>query len=245
MKRFLIGLTVLLLLFALLALGVAAEETEVPTGENAADGASAGDIAGGTETGNNTASGDGEMPGNTATPGDAETDIAARATVGGRIAAFFEEHVGEIFSALTLVGSLALMCGYKRGFLPALCRGLDCVTRSTENFGRQALEVSEDTGNKIGSFLDGAAPLIERAEQILAVAETLRDRAAALEEKLAVAEDDRAREETLWRGVADLLYGVFSAANLPDYAKEQLGARYAALLAVASPEEGTDAGTGV
>ena len=66
-----------------------------------------------------------------------------------------------------------------------------------------------------------------------------------LEEKLAAAEDDRAREETLWRGVADLLYGVFSAANLPDYAKEQLGARYAALLAVASPEEGTDAGTGV
>ena len=244
MKRFLIGLAVSLLLLAALVFGAAAEEAAAtPQEEVTIGGEAQEDAAIGAES--DVASEVGETPDNMATPGDTGTDIAARETVGGRIASFFEEHVGEIFSALTLVGSLALMCGYKRGFLPALCRGLDCVTRSTESFGQQALEVSEDTGNKIRSFLDGAAPLIERAEQILTVAEALRDRTAELERKLAGAENDRAREEMLWRGVADLLYGVFSAANLPDYAKEQLGARYAALLAVASPEEGTDAGTGV
>lgn len=188
---------------------------------------------------------DGEAPENAAPPGEEGTDAAARDTAGGRIADFFETYIGEIFSALTLVGSLVLMYGYKRGFLPALCRGLDCVTRSTETLGRQAMETSEEAKARLGTFLDRATPLFERAEQILTLAEALRERVTALEAQLSLAADDRAREETLWRGVADLLYGVFSAANLPDYAKEQLGARYAALLAVAAPKEETDAGAGV
>ena len=197
------------------------------------------------ETGNDDGEKSGEVPENTAPPGEDDTDAAARETVGGRIAAFFETYIGEIFSALTLVGSLVLMCGYKRGFLPALCRGLDCVTRSTESLGRQAMETSEEAKTRLGAFLDRASPLLEQAERILTLAEDLRVRATALERELSLAADDRAREETLWRGVADLLYGVFSAANLPDYAKEQLGARYAALLAMAAPQEETNAGTGV
>lgn len=263
MKRFLIALTVALL-FLCLTLGASAETagtgarqpSGADTGEAGEDGDAAAPVTdpGATgetdaDAGQGTGAGDteksGEVPENTAPPGEDDTDAAARETAGGRIAAFFETYIGEIFSALTLVGSLVLMCGYKRGFLPALCRGLDCVTRSTESLGRQAMETSEEAKTRLGAFLDRASPLLEQAEGILALANDLRTRAAALEGELALAADDRAREETLWRGVADLLYGVFSAANLPDYAKEQLGARYAALLAVAAPQEGTDAGAGV
>lgn len=258
MKRLLIALTALLLLLCL-TLGAAAEATADDTAATQPSGVSDGDAAVGAdngqasvpdavttgETGNDDGAKSGEVPENTAPPGEDDTDAAARETVGGRIAAFFETYIGEIFSALTLVGSLVLMCGYKRGFLPALCRGLDCVTRSTESLGRQAMETSEEAKTRLGAFLDRASPLLEQAEQILTLAEDLRVRATALERELSLAADDRAREETLWRGVADLLYGVFSAANLPDYAKEQLGARYAALLAVAAPQEETNAGTGV
>lgn len=258
MKRLLIALTALLLLLCL-TLGVAAEATADDTAATQPSGVSDGDAAEETdngqasvpdavttgETGNDDGAKSGEVPENTAPPGEDDMDAAARETVGGRIAAFFETYIGEIFSALTLVGSLVLMCGYKRGFLPALCRGLDCVTRSTESLGRQAMETSEEAKTRLGAFLDRASPLLEQAEQILTLAEDLRVRATALERELSLAADDRAREETLWRGVADLLYGVFSAANLPDYAKEQLGARYAALLAVAAPQEETNAGTGV
>lgn len=258
MKRLLIALTALLLLLCL-TLGVAAEATVDDTAATQPSGVSGGDAAVGAdngqtsvpdavttrETGNGGGAKSGEVPENTAPPGEDDTDAAARETVGGRIAAFFETYIGEIFSALTLVGSLVLMCGYKRGFLPALCRGLDCVTRSTESLGRQAMETSEEAKTRLGAFLDRASPLLEQAERILTLAEDLRVRATALERELSLAADDRAREETLWRGVADLLYGVFSAANLPDYAKEQLGARYAALLAVAAPQEETNAGTGV
>ena len=258
MKRLLIALTALLLLLCL-TLGVAGEATADDTAATQPTGGSGGDAGVGAdngqasvpdavttgETGNDDGVKSGEVPENTAPPGEDDTDAAARETVGGRIAAFFETYIGEIFSALTLVGSLVLMCGYKRGFLPALCRGLDCVTRSTESLGRQAMETSEEAKTRLGAFLDRASPLLEQAEQILTLAEDLRVRATALERELSLAADDRAREETLWRGVADLLYGVFSAANLPDYAKEQLGARYAALLAVAAPQEETNAGTGV
>ena len=273
MKRFLIALTVALLLLCL-TLGASAETAGADAGQpsgadtgmagevgddaaTAADPGATGETDAGTapaadagqDSAPGTGAGDteksGEVPENTAPPGEDGTDAAARETVGGRIAAFFETYIGEIFSALTLVGSLVLMCGYKRGFLPALCRGLDCVTRSTESLGRQAMETSEEAKTRLGAFLDRASPLLEQAEGILALANDLRTRAASLEGELALAADDRAREETLWRGVADLLYGVFSAANLPDYAKEQLGARYAALLAVAAPQEGTDAGAGV
>ena len=242
MKRFLIGLTVVLLLLCS-TLGVAAEEgsnVSPPVSEVGVQG-----TEGAPDAGEEGISDDGETPGNIAPLGESDADASVGETAGGRVAAFFETHVGEILSALTLVGSLILMYGYKRGFLPTLCRGLDCVTRSTESLGRQATETAQQTKLEIGSFLSSAAPLLERAEQILCVAEVLRDRTKELETRLAEAAGDRAREETLWRGVAGLLYGVFSAANLPDYAKEQLGARYAALLAAASPEESTDAGTGV
>ena len=246
MKRFLIGLTVALL-FLCLTLGAAAEEalfapdpsSEAGDASTAPASETDAGVAADAEAGKNAEGG--EVPDQSAPLGD-ET---VRETAGGRIVAFFEAHIGEIFSALTLVGSLVLMCGYKRGFLPALCRGLDCVTRSTEQLGERAVEMSEETKGRLGTFLDTATPLFERAEQILTVAEALRERATELEKQLSEAAGDRAREETLWRGVADLLYGVFTAANLPDYAKEQLGKRYAALLAVASPKEATDAGTGV
>lgn len=183
----------------------------------------------------------GAAPTDTATRG--ESDAWAQETVGGRITAFFETYAGEILSGLTLLGSILLMCGYKRGFLPTLCSGLDCLTRSAEAVGTEARASAERTQEELQRFTAEAESFLSREVEMLDVLETLRTRAEALEIRLAEAADEKARETILWRGVADLLYGVFSAANLPDYAKEQLGARYAALLTAA--EGSVDAGADV
>lgn len=210
MKGFLLTLTALL---CLLCIPLSASAEALPTALDGMD-----------------ASG-GAAPSDAATHG--ETDAWTQETIGGRITAFFETYAGEILSGLTLLGSILLMCGYKRGFLPTLCSGLDCLTRSAEAVGTEARESAAETQEEIRRFTAEAEPFLSRAVAMLDALETLRTRAEALESRLAEVTDEKARETILWRGVADLLYGVFSAANLPDYAKEQLGARYAALLTAA------------
>lgn len=89
----------------------------------------------------------------------------------------------------------------------------------------------------MNDFCLRAAPILERIAAVADGADALRAQAERMKEEMDAAESERARTAALMRGVADLLYGVFSAANLPAYAKEQLGQRYAALTALAAEAE--------
>lgn len=231
MKRILLALLAALLLLAL-SLGVCAEEAEVGKTETTAQtetpASDTGNLTGGAETVSNSTSENEEEP-----------DIlgTTASSAGERILAFFEEHIGDIFSCLTLLGSLLLLCGYKRGFLPLLCRGLERISQDAEKLGSRAGDAAKETQEQMTILTEKTEPLIERLTEICQGAETLRERTAALDRRLREMSDDRERLNEVMRGVADLLYGVFSAANLPAYAKEQLGQRYAALTALVSNGE--------
>lgn len=237
MKRILSVLLAALLLFAL-SIGVSAEEGEaVPGGAEAeaeAPAAGASESGNGAETVSESLTENGEEP---------DTQGTAPGNAGEWILAFFEEHIGEIFSCLTLLGSMLLLCGYKRGFLPLLCRGLERISQDAEKLGNRAGDAAKETQEQMKTLTDATAPLLARLTEICQGAETLRERTEVLDRRLGEISDDRERLNELMRGVADLLYGVFSAANLPAYAKEQLGQRYAALTALAASGENSHEST--
>lgn len=232
MKRFLFGALACLLFFCLALGALAAEETDGEEPKNTAP--SGVDTASETDaTAPETSARDTSPTGDEGETTPAEEQKSA----GGYILAFFETYAGELFSLLTLAGSLILMCGYKRGLLPTLYGGLNKIADYTRGVGEAASRLAEDTEGQMNDFCLRAAPILERIAAVADGADALRAQAERMKEEMDAAESERARTAALMRGVADLLYGVFSAANLPAYAKEQLGQRYAALTAIAAEAE--------
>ncbi len=150
------------------------------------------------------------------------------------IAGIWEKYAGAIFSALTLITSLLLAYFFKRGLVPVVWNGLDQISRAGQAAEETATALAKSCDERIAAFCEVAAPILDAArcftEQAGAMAEYIR----ALEERMAETEGERACMRTLMRGVAEMLFGVFSAANLPQYAMEQLGQKYAQLMAALS-----------
>ncbi len=150
---------------------------------------------------------------------DVPADDLAIRNFGETVNYIWDNYAGEIFSGLTLVTSLVLAYFYKRGLVPVIWNGLDRISRA-----------GEETEEKIAVFFERAEPILTHVSEVTSVADSLSDYVKTLEARVDAAENERARMEVLMSGVAEMLYGVFSAANLPVYAKEQLGARYHAIM---------------
>ncbi len=206
MKRLFILFCVLVTLLSVTVIGVSAEDTEEDTTVTAP------------------VTSDEEVPENTGTspsiaPANPTTDETSRPSFGEMVNHIWDSYAGEIFSGLTLLTSLVLAYFYKRGLVPVVWNGLDRLNRA-----------GAATDAKLNEFISKAEPVLSGASHAADVAETLGQYVTALDERIRATEGERDRMETMMRGVADLLFGVFQAANLPAYAKEQLGARYNALL---------------
>ncbi len=141
----------------------------------------------------------------------------------------WDHYAGEIFSALSLVASLILAYFYKKGLMPVVWNGLDRITKT-----------GAKTEEKIDSFFTRIEPVLSEVNHATSVADNLGAYVKGLEKRLDESENDRARMEIMMAGVTEMLYGVFSAANLPAYAKEQLGERYNALMACIKEAKQTD-----
>jgi hypothetical protein len=178
--------------------------------------------------------------------GEESTDSSAGG-IGATLLNIWDAHASEIFSALTLFGSLMLAYAYKKGLMPTLWGGLNRIAASAEEASERAKTLSEAAQGSITTLTEATAPVLARVESLCNGAETLAAQAQTLEERIREAEDDRALVKTLMTGVAEMLYGVFTAANLPQYAKEQLGQKYASVTAAlgGSSHEESDTGTTV
>ena len=150
-------------------------------------------------------------------------------TWGEQILSLIETHMAELFSALTLVGSMVLAYSYKKGLVPTLWGGLSSIAQTAEKTSERTRELAEMAEGSISSMTQAATPIFEKIEEMCKGADQLAEQARQLEVRVREAEDDRALVKTLMAGVADMLYGVFSSANLPQYAKEQIGQRYTAI----------------
>ena len=146
------------------------------------------------------------------------------------------EHIGEILSALSFIGSLIIMICYKKGFLPTLANGVKELAGGVGKIDERANSIKEE-----------ANALIERVSDTLkaesATIEKIGDRLISLEEKLGKISDTASYEkrfETVLSAEIDMLYEIFMAAALPQYLKDSVGERIAQMKKTLSSEGKTD-----
>lgn len=133
------------------------------------------------------------------------------------------ENLSEILSVFTFAGSLILMIGYKKGFLPLLSDGLKALAGGVKSIGDKTETLSLDA-EKLTENIQEKITLAE--EVLLKMSTTL----TALEEKLKTSEeinDERSKLKTVLTAEIDLLYEIFMAASLPQYLKDNVGERIA------------------
>ena len=155
-------------------------------------------------------------------------------TVSRQLLSFFEGYSSEIFSVLTLIGSFVLMLLYRKGLLPMLRNAL---TRIAEKVGESACDtarLSEQTVAGISTLNDRLAEIEARFAAMEQNVEGQRRTLSAVADITQRRQDDGARVASLLKGQTQMLYGVFSNANLPVYVKEQIAQCYTALLAEAA-----------
>ncbi len=176
-------------------------------------------------------------------PADPDTDPVDERedrTFGEVVNYIWDTYAGEIFSALTLLTSLVLAYFYKRGLVPVVWNGLDRINRASTAASDAARSLAVSTDEKLSAFTERVEPVLTDIDAAAKSTAALTDYIRTLEARISEAEEDRALVRAIMAGVADMLYGVFTAANLPAYAKEQIGTRYTAIAALLKDKEGSD-----
>lgn len=170
--------------------------------------------------------------------------IEAEPTVSETVAVWFSEHSTEIFSALTLCGSLILAFLYKKGFLPILSGALSNMSASLSDGVKEVGDATNALSANTEQTLKALATQIDTAlAEVNSVAEhagTLTKSVSVLEADLKASSDQRAKLETVLVSQMQLFYEFFMAVNLPEYQKERLGAMYNEMLAAIKERKGND-----
>ena len=153
------------------------------------------------------------------------------------IESFFYQHAPEIFSALSLSVGLLLAFLYRRGMLPLLSRGLHAIGEQVTKLEEQSGEALSRSEGKLSAFLTEAEPLMARLRSLGEQADSLGDFCQKTEQTLSETQAENQRIRASILAVAELLYGIFEAANLPLYAKERLADRYQSIVTSLSDTE--------
>ena len=153
---------------------------------------------------------------------------------------FLDKHTAEIFSALSLAGTVLLAWLARRGLLPAMRVGLDGLAAGVDRLGACAREAEEKQSRRFAEFFDGAEPILRELSGMRDLFAALSERTAELERKTAEAASENEKLAILSRASVDMLKEVFTAAKLPVTSKEELEAIYRRTLdALTDGEEAT------
>lgn len=158
----------------------------------------------------------------------ATADTATEQDTKNPFEAVFEkvkEHSDTVFSALTLVGSIILAFTYKKGLLPSLGASLGKIGDSVKKIG-DATEIS---------IVKSEGAIIDIDSKIRGIGEIFDKVEVQIEELNNKMEDvDKEREEReitriLMRSQIDMLYDIFMTSSLPQYSKDAVGEKIAAM----------------
>ena len=146
-----------------------------------------------------------------------------------------EANQSNILSALSLIGSIILMLGYKKGLIPLLSDGISAITSVTKRMsektgelGEKSAELIEDTKCRIDALRDMLLAISEKVDKMEGNAER---------------EGEMIKQANLTKAVLaeeiDMLYEIFMAAALPQYLKDNVGERVCAMKRQISQSEGS------
>ena len=178
-------------------------------------------------------------PAETASETDAP-DRGAGVSFAEIVGDFLDEHAGEIFSALSLVGTVLLAWIARRGLLPAMKCGLDGLAAGVDRLTDSAKRAEERQSRLLSDFLSDAEPVLAELSGMRDLFAALSERTAELEKRIGEAAENDGKLTALNLAAVEMLKEVFTAAKLPVTSKEELAAIYRrALDAVENGGEGT------
>ena len=155
-----------------------------------------------------------------------------------QLGAFYDQYSGEIFSALSLVGTLVLAWFWRRGLLPSVRGGLSSLANGVERLTDGAKAASESQSKLLNDFFVRVEPILGDLERARELFLALEEKTAELERRESDAEGEREKLLTLNRASLEMLKEVFTAARLPVTSKEELAAIYRRALDSLSESEG-------
>lgn len=134
-------------------------------------------------------------------------------------------HAGEIFSALALIASLVLAYFYKCGLMPIIKNSLNAISNVLTDIEKSADESSKtsaETIDALKSRLECAEGVIDRlGESVSVMSDDLKTRS--------VAATDAADTRVILSAQVDMLYDIFMTSALPQYQKDAVGEKIAAM----------------
>ena len=136
-----------------------------------------------------------------------------------------KNHAGEICSALALIASLILAYCYKCGLMPIIQNALSAISNVLSGIEKGADESSRASAEAISALKDR----LERAEELI---EKLGENMDTLVEDLRVRTlEVKGSEDTrvILSAQVDMLYDIFMTSALPQYQKDTVGERIAAM----------------
>ena len=160
---------------------------------------------------------------------DAETaspERGAGANFAEMVGDFFDAHSGEIFSALSLVGTVLLAWIARSGLLPAMKGGLDGLAAGVDRLTDSARRAEEGQSRLLSDFLSDAEPVLAELSGMRDLFAALSERTAELEKRTAEAAENDEKLTALNLAAIEMLKEVFTAAKLPVTSKEELAAIY-------------------
>lgn len=139
---------------------------------------------------------------------------------------FLDEHASEIFSALSLVGTVLLAWIARRGLLPAMKCGLDGLAAGVDRLTDCAKRAEERQSRLLSDFLSDAEPVLAELSGMRELFAALSERTAELEKRIGEAAENDGKLTALNLAAVEMLKEVFTAAKLPVTSKEELAAIY-------------------
>ena len=139
---------------------------------------------------------------------------------------FLDRYSGEIFSALSLAGTILLAWLARRGLLPAMRAGLDGLAAGVDRLNDCARDAGERQSRLLSDLLSDAEPVLRDLSGMRDLFAALSERTAELEKKTAEAASENEKLLALHRASVEMLKEVFTAAKLPVTSKEELAAIY-------------------
>ena len=150
--------------------------------------------------------------------------------------AFFntvKEYATEIFCALTFVGSLILAYAYKCGLIPIIKGGIGALSATVSHI-KETAERSEEKTGEIGKTV---ADRLGSAETALGDISKMLSLMAAKLDRLEADGDERRKMRIVMNAEVDMLYSIFMTSALPQYQKDDVGARIAKMREVIGDDE--------
>ena len=130
-------------------------------------------------------------------------------------------HADNIFSALAFVGSLVLAFFYKKGLMPALSSALGNLRSSVKSISETAEKTLVGSENAFADFKTSV-------DLVAGSLDTLTSSVAELDKRLCAGEEqisEMKAMKTIMSAQVDMLYSIFMSSALPQYSKDEVGAR--------------------